>query len=83
MSQDSFGLVTRKDFDAAIRWTHLQSTTVVPVVPPRHDEYPRFLTAAWPYYVGALSTSIGFVLFSALWLAGDDRDLKKKSSKIE
>lgn len=55
----------------------------MPVVPPRHDEYPRFLSAAWPYYVGALSTSAGFALFAALWLAGDDRDLRKKSTKTE
>ncbi|KAI0345045.1 Dolichyl-diphosphooligosaccharide-protein glycosyltransferase 48kDa subunit [Trametopsis cervina] len=65
-------------------WTHLHSTTVVPVVPPRHDEYPRFLSAAWPYYVGAISTSVAFVLFSALWLAGDDRETKKtKSAKTD
>ncbi len=66
------------------RWTHLESATVVPLVPPRHDEYPRFLSAAWPYYIGAISTSLGFLIFSALWLAGDDRAGKKgKSSKIE
>ena len=66
------------------RWTQLESTTVVPVVPPRHDEYPRFLSAAWPYYTGAISTSIAFVLFSALWLAGDDREAKKsKTAKTE
>lgn len=65
-------------------WTHLHSSTVAPVVPPRHDGYPRFLSAAWPYYVGAISTSVGFVLFSALWLAGDDRDMrKKKGTKVE
>ncbi|KAJ8474645.1 hypothetical protein ONZ45_g15882 [Pleurotus djamor] len=64
--------------------THLHSSTTVPVVPPRHDGYPRFLSAAWPYYVGAISTSIGFVLFSAIWLAGDVKEMKKaKSSKTE
>ncbi|KAF4604242.1 oligosaccharyl transferase glycoprotein complex, beta subunit [Pleurotus pulmonarius] len=64
--------------------THLQSSTTVPVVPPRHDGYPRFLSAAWPYYVGAISTSIGFILFSTIWLAGDVREMKKgKTSKTE
>jgi len=53
-------------------WTSLQSSTTVPVVPPRHDGYPRFLSAAWPYYTGAISTSIGFLLFSLLWLAGGE-----------
>jgi oligosaccharyltransferase complex subunit beta len=57
---------------------------MVPVVPPRHDEYPRFLSVAWPYYTGAISTSVAFILFSALWLGGDDKDLrKKKGTKIE
>ncbi|RPD59242.1 dolichyl-diphosphooligosaccharide-protein glycosyltransferase [Lentinus tigrinus ALCF2SS1-7] len=65
-------------------WTYLTSSTVVPVVPPRHDEYPRFLSAAWPYYAGAFSTSAAFVLFVALWLAGDDREPKKsKGAKSE
>jgi len=62
-------------------WTYLYSSTTVPVVPPRHDGYPRFLSAAWPYYVGAISTSVGFLLFSALWLAGDAR--VGKTSKTE
>ncbi|KIJ94542.1 hypothetical protein K443DRAFT_110260 [Laccaria amethystina LaAM-08-1] len=65
-------------------WTHLHSSTTVAVVPPRHDGYPRFLSAAWPYYAGAISTSIGFFLFSALWLGGEVREIKKgKGSKAE
>ncbi|KAI0263754.1 Dolichyl-diphosphooligosaccharide--protein glycosyltransferase subunit WBP1 [Gloeopeniophorella convolvens] len=65
-------------------WTSLSASTTVPVVPPRHDGYPRFLSAAWPYYAGAISTSVGFVLFAALWLAGDDREGKKgKTTKTE
>ncbi|KAI0303338.1 Dolichyl-diphosphooligosaccharide-protein glycosyltransferase subunit [Multifurca ochricompacta] len=65
-------------------WTTLKTTTTVPVVPPRHDGYPRFLSAAWPYYVGAISTSIGFLVFAAVWLAGDDKEAKKgKSKKVE
>ncbi|KIO00170.1 hypothetical protein M404DRAFT_153406 [Pisolithus tinctorius Marx 270] len=61
----------------------LQTSTTVPVVPPRHDQYPRFLSAAWPYYAGAISTSVGFFLFSALWLAGDVEGKKKKGLKTE
>jgi len=58
-------------------WTHLHSSTTVALVPPRHDGYPRFLSAAWPYYAGAISTSVGFFLFSAAWLAGESRESKK------
>jgi len=65
-------------------WSFLQSSTTVPVVPPRHDGYPRFLSAAWPYYAGAISTSVGFVVFSAMFLAGDVREFKKaKGQKLE
>ncbi|KDQ59693.1 hypothetical protein JAAARDRAFT_175179 [Jaapia argillacea MUCL 33604] len=65
-------------------WTHIHSSTTVPVVPPRHDEYPRFLSAAWPYYVGAISTSVAFWVFAVLWLAGDDKSLyKKKGGKTQ
>jgi oligosaccharyltransferase complex subunit beta len=62
----------------ASRWTNLYSATTAPVVPPRHDEYPRFLSAAWPYYAGAISTSVGFILFSALWLGGAVGEKGKK-----
>ncbi|KAJ7504533.1 oligosaccharyl transferase beta subunit [Mycena galericulata] len=62
-------------------WTHLHSSTTVAVVPPRHDGYPRFLSAAWPYYAGAISTSVGFFLFSAAWLAGESRDKKAKKTQ--
>ncbi|KAH9978477.1 Dolichyl-diphosphooligosaccharide-protein glycosyltransferase subunit [Russula compacta] len=65
-------------------WTTLKASTTVPVVPPRHDGYPRFLSAAWPYYAGAISTSVGFLLFAALWLVGDDKERRKgKTSKAE
>ncbi|KAG1723524.1 Oligosaccharyltransferase 48 kDa subunit beta-domain-containing protein [Suillus paluster] len=49
----------------------LSSSTTVPVVLPRHDGYPHFSSAAWPHYTGAISTSVAFFLFAALWLAGD------------
>ena len=60
--------------------THLYTSTTIPIVPPRHDGYPRFLSAAWPYYAGAISTSVGFVVFSALWLGGEE---KKARGKVE
>ncbi|KAF8126565.1 Dolichyl-diphosphooligosaccharide--protein glycosyltransferase subunit WBP1 [Boletus edulis] len=66
-------------------YSFLHTSTTVPVVPPRHDEYPRFLSAAWPYYAGAISTSVGFFVFSALWLAGDVKGERKnlKNTKSE
>ncbi|TFL01061.1 dolichyl-diphosphooligosaccharide-protein glycosyltransferase [Pterulicium gracile] len=60
-------------------WTWLKSEEKVAVVPPRHDGYPRFLSAAWPYYAGAVSTSVGFVLFVVVWLSGEGRETRKKA----
>ncbi|KAK0225077.1 Oligosaccharyltransferase 48 kDa subunit beta-domain-containing protein [Armillaria nabsnona] len=54
------------------RWMHLHHSITVAVVPPWHDEYLRFLGAAWSY-----STSVGFFLFYAMWLAGDVHQSKK------
>ncbi|KAL0568291.1 oligosaccharyl transferase glycoprotein complex, beta subunit [Marasmius crinis-equi] len=63
-------------------WTELQFTETVPVVPKRHDGYDRWLSAAWPYYLGAVSTSVGFVVFVAGWLASvDERGKGKKKAE--
>ncbi|WWC66748.1 uncharacterized protein I206_100653 [Kwoniella pini CBS 10737] len=61
-------------------WSYIQSSTTASVVPLRHDEYPRFITGAWPYYIGACSTSVTFLIFCALWvsLAEGDKDRKGK-----
>ncbi|CAE6533971.1 unnamed protein product [Rhizoctonia solani] len=64
-------------------YTYLQSSTTVSVVPPRHDGYPRFLSAAWPYYASAISTSVGFIVFCALWLLGDNSQKVKARKKVE
>lgn len=34
----------------------------------RHDEYPRFLTAAYPYYTASATTMLSFVIFCVAWL---------------
>jgi oligosaccharyltransferase complex subunit beta len=62
-------------------WTHLHSSVTVPIVPPRHDGYARFLSVAWPYYAGAISTSVAFFLFSAIWLAGEVRESSRRPGK--
>lgn len=61
-------------------FTHLLHTLSIPVVPPRHDGYPRFLSAAWPYYAGAISTSVGFLVFCAIYIAGEAKE-EKRSKK--
>ena len=38
--------------------------------PFRHDEYERFLVAAYPYYAASLSTAAAFFLLGLVFLYG-------------
>ncbi|KAL7409884.1 dolichyl-diphosphooligosaccharide--protein glycosyltransferase 48 kda subunit precursor, partial [Mrakia frigida] len=58
-------------------WTFIQSSQTVSVVPFRHDEYPRFIVGAIPYYSGAASTSVAFLLFCAVWLGWKEEKVSK------
>ncbi|GAC95884.1 dolichyl-diphosphooligosaccharide-protein glycosyltransferase [Pseudozyma hubeiensis SY62] len=59
----------------------LHAKDTAPVRPFNHDEYPRFLSSSWPYIAGALSTSVGFLVFSAIWLTiRDDPPTGKKNN---
>ncbi|WRT63892.1 uncharacterized protein IL334_000818 [Kwoniella shivajii] len=62
-------------------WSYIQSSTTASVVPLRHDEYPRFITGAWPYYIGACSTSVTFLIFCALWVSLGETDKDRKGKK--
>jgi oligosaccharyltransferase complex subunit beta len=50
-------------------YTFLEVKETVAVTPPRHDEWPRFIASAWPYYLSAAGTSAAFLAFVALWLS--------------
>ncbi len=56
----------------------LTHTQTIQVRPFRHNEYPRFLTQAYPYYAGVFSQFAAFLLFAALWMY--HRDAKKGES---
>jgi oligosaccharyltransferase complex subunit beta len=49
-------------------YSYLDTEAQVAVRPFRHDEYERFLPAAYPYYAGAFSMMAGFFLFSLVFL---------------
>lgn len=48
--------------------TTLTLNTQVSVRPFRHNEYPRFLLAAYPYYTGAFAVMAGFLTFSLFFM---------------
>ncbi|WVR03633.1 hypothetical protein IAU60_000627 [Kwoniella sp. DSM 27419] len=62
-------------------WSYIRSSTTASVVPLRHDQYPRFITGAWPYYIAAASTSVTFLLFCALWVSLGEADRNRKGKK--
>lgn len=49
-------------------WTFISTKDTAPVRPYNSDEHPRWLSAAYPYAAGAVSTIVAFVAFAALWL---------------
>ena len=51
------------------RYSFVSVSDTASVVPLRHDEYPRFVVGAYPYYVGTFSVSAAFLLFCGIWLA--------------
>ena len=65
---DVYGVFTFHVNYKRLGYTFLEAKDVVAIRPFRHDEYPRFLTAAWPYYASAASMMVGFVFLSAAWL---------------
>ncbi|KAL1411902.1 oligosaccharyl transferase glycoprotein complex, beta subunit [Vanrija albida] len=62
-------------------WTSITTEDKASVVPLRHDEHPRWITGAYPFYTGALSTSAAFLLFVALWASLAEGDKNKKKAE--
>lgn len=59
--------------------TFLEHSETVQVRPYRHDQYPRFLTVAYPYYTVSWSMMLSFVVLSMIILYHRDTvKLKKK-----
>lgn len=51
-----------------VGYTHLYDVQQVSVRPLKHNQYERFVTAAYPYYVSAFSMMIGVFVFSFVFL---------------
>lgn len=66
---DVYGVFTFKVNYKRAGLTYLLAEDVVAIRPFRHNEYPRFLTAAYPYYASVGSMIVGFLVFSAVWLS--------------
>lgn len=79
---DHYGVFTFKVDYKRHGYTWLEETDTVQVRPFRHDQYPRFLSAAYPYYTSVFSLIGVWVVFSAVFIWNkqivDTRKLKTK-----
>jgi len=75
---DTHGMFTFRVNYKRFGKSYLLFEEVVSVRPLRHDEFPRFLSIAWPYYVSAGSMTVAFVVFSAVWMWNREPNSNKR-----
>jgi oligosaccharyltransferase complex subunit beta len=59
---DVYGVFTFQIDYKRFGYSHLSISQIHPVRPYKHNEYERFLEAAYPYYAGAFSMIIGVII---------------------
>jgi len=65
---DVYGVFTLRVNYKRTGYTYIDAKDVIAVRPFQHDEYPRFLPSAWPYYATSASVMLAFVAFSGAWM---------------
>ena len=58
-------------------YSYIFSSTKVPLRPFYHNEFPRFIPCAYPYYVSVFVILGAFILFSILFLYGKEKEKKE------
>ncbi|KAL6348065.1 hypothetical protein AAG906_037794 [Vitis piasezkii] len=65
---DVYGVFQFKVEYQRLGYTSLSLSKQIPVRPFRHNEYERFITAAFPYYGSSFTMMAGFFIFSIVYL---------------
>ncbi|KAH0459446.1 hypothetical protein IEQ34_012260 [Dendrobium chrysotoxum] len=65
---DVYGVFQFKVEYQRLGFTSLSLSKQIPVRPFRHNEYERFIPAAFPYYGASFSTMAGFFIFTIVYL---------------
>ncbi|CAI9104471.1 OLC1v1003148C2 [Oldenlandia corymbosa var. corymbosa] len=65
---DVYGVFQFKVEYQRLGYTSLSLSKQIPVRPFRHNEYERFITAAFPYYGASFSMMAGFLVFTIVYL---------------
>lgn len=66
---DVYGVFTLKVNYKRFGLSYVLAEDQVSIRPFKHNEYPRYLTAAFPYYASTGSMIVGFIVFSIVWLS--------------
>jgi len=75
---DVYGVFTFRVEYNRIGYTFLDAADVVPIHPLLHNQYERFIQAAYPYYASAFSMMVGLFFFSFFFLYHREKDPKGK-----
>lgn len=70
---DSYGVFKFRVLYRRTGWSVLHAETQVSLRPFKHDEYERFIPAAYPYYASAFSALLGLFVFSLFFLFSSDK----------
>ncbi|KAJ1886828.1 oligosaccharyl transferase glycoprotein complex, beta subunit, partial [Coemansia sp. S17] len=65
---DRYGTFTFRVNYKRTGYSNVDVKDTVGIWPLRHDEYPRFLSAAYPYYISSLVMAVGFLALCAAWM---------------
>jgi oligosaccharyltransferase complex subunit beta len=68
MAPDSYGIFKFRVLYRRQGYSVLHAETTVSIRPFKHNEYERFIFAAYPYYASAFSAMIAFFVFSVVFL---------------
>lgn len=79
MLPDRLGVYTFQTHWSRTGWSFINVKDTTPIRAFNHDENPRYLPASWPYLAASLSTIVGFLLFTGLWLFTAEKGDKLKT----
>ena len=68
MLPDHYGVFNFKVRHRVPGYTYIYEREQFTIRHRQHNEYPRFISGAWSYYVGWLGVSVGFLVFCGVWL---------------
>ncbi|KAJ1970883.1 oligosaccharyl transferase glycoprotein complex, beta subunit [Dimargaris xerosporica] len=74
---DVYGVFTFAVNYHRVGLSNIHHTDIVSILPFKHNEYRRYIPAAFPYYASSASLLLAFIAFSVVWLYNREPSTKK------